>query len=374
MEYIERINTALKPRIDEDLDKTVLDLFAGCGGLSLGFEAAGFKTIGYEKLEDASKTYSNNLIGTCHTQELSIDTVYPNADIVIGGPPCQPFSVGGKQLGLKDSRDGFPIFISAVEQVKPEVFLFENVRGLLYKNKWYLQEVMDHLEQLGYTISARLLNAKNFGVPQNRERVIVMGAKKRLHFPSNFPKKVTVGEALGELATQIPENAKFLTASMDKYIAKYEKASKCVNPRDLYLDRPARTLTCRNLAGATGDMHRLRLPDGRRRRITTREAARLQSFPDWFEFSGKETGIYNQIGNAVAPYFAFVLAKEIKKYFQPDYNEKNYPIRDEHNQLLLFNDPKIVSIEAIPISIGGTKIQYLDTSNGINAYKSDYYN
>ena len=340
MEYVDKINTELKPNIDKKLNKTVIDLFAGCGGLSLGFEAVGFKTIGYEKLLDASETYNKNLIGECHNQELTVDTVYPNADIVIGGPPCQPFSVGGKQMGLEDSRDGFPIFISAVEKVNPEIFLFENVRGLLYKNKWYLKEIIEKLESLGYYTSFRLLNAKFYGVPQNRERVIVMGAKSKIHFPSKFNYKVTVGEAIGELATQIPENAKFLTPSMDKYIANYEKASKCINPRDLYMDRPSRTLTCRNLAGATGDMHRVKLPDGRRRRITTREAARLQSFPDWFEFSGKETGIYNQIGNAVAPYFALSLAKEIKKYFEPGYDGDAYPVKDENNQLLLFNEPK----------------------------------
>lgn len=340
MEYVERINSELKPQIDKNLDKTVLDLFAGCGGLSLGFEAVGFKTIGYEKLEDASQTYRNNLIGECFTQELDVHTEYPKADVIIGGPPCQPFSVGGKQMGLKDSRDGFPIFLSAIEQVNPEVFLFENVRGLLYKNKWYLKEIIDHLEKLGYKVSSRLLNAKFYGVPQNRERVIVLGAKDGIHFPSKINYKVTAGKALGELANQIPENAKFLTKSMDEYIARYEKASQCINPRDLYLDRPARTLTCRNLAGATGDMHRIKLPDGRRRRLTTREAARLQSFPDWFEFYGNETGVFNQIGNAVAPYFALSLAKEIKKYFQPNYNDKDSPIIDENNQLALFHEPK----------------------------------
>ena len=243
-------------------------------------------------------------------------------------------------MGLEDSRDGFPIFISAVQKIKPEILLFENVRGLLYKNKWYLQEIIEKLESLGYKIVVSLLNAKFYGVPQNRERVIVMGAKKHIHFPSKVKYKVTVGEAIGELAIQIPDNAKFLTPSMDKYIAKYEKASKCVNPRDLYMDRPARTLTCRNLAGATGDMHRVRLPDGRRRRITAREAARLQSFPDWFNFSGNETGIYNQIGNAVAPYFALSLAKEIKKYFEPNYNGNSYPLKDENDQILLFNEPE----------------------------------
>lgn len=340
MNYVEKINSELIPKIDKELNKTVIDLFAGCGGLSLGFEAVGFKTIGYEKLKDATETYNRNLEGQCFNQELSTETVYPKADIVIGGPPCQPFSVGGKQLGLKDSRDGFPIFLSAVEQVDPEVFLFENVRGLLYKNKWYLKEIIDRLESLGYKVSFSLLNAKFYGVPQNRQRVIVMGAKERIQFPAKCSYTVTVGEALGELASQIPENAKFLTPSMDQYIANYEKASKCVNPRDLYPDRPARTLTCRNLAGATGDMHRVKLPDGRRRRITTREAARLQSFPDWFEFAGNETGIYNQIGNAVAPYFAFNLAKEIKEYFQKDYQSKAYPLKDENNQLLLFNEPE----------------------------------
>ena len=91
----------------------VLDLFAGCGGLALGFEAAGFETIGFEMDEDAVNTYNKNLKGSCTQQVLDINTKFPKADIVIGGPPCQPFSVNGKQLGLKDSRDGFPIFINS---------------------------------------------------------------------------------------------------------------------------------------------------------------------------------------------------------------------------------------------------------------------
>lgn len=314
MNYIERINKELKPHIDEKLGKTVLDLFAGCGGLSLGFEANGFETIGYEMDENASNTYNNNLIGKCYTEKLSLETEYPSADVLIGGPPCQPFSVGGKQMGLKDSRDGFPIFVDAVKKVNPEVFLFENVRGILYKNKWYLIEVLNELESLGYKITYALLNAKNFEVPQNRERVIVIGAKEKINLPIKKNNLITAGDALGELAFQEDESSKYLTASMDRYIANYEKASKCVNPRDLYLDRPARTLTCRNLAGSTGDMHRVKLPNGKRRRITVREAARLQSFPDWFNFSGTETNQYNQVGNAVAPYFAYHLAETVKNY------------------------------------------------------------
>lgn len=288
---------------------------------------------------DLSRTYNKNLIGECINEKLSIESEYPKADIVIGGPPCQPFSVGGKQLGLKDSRDGFPIFLSAIKQLDPDVLLFENVRGMLYKNKWYLKEVIEELESLGYCINYSLLNAVNYEVPQNRQRVIVIGSKQKINLPRIINRKVTAGQALGNLAFQFDEESKFFTESMDRYVANYEKASKCINPRDLYLDRPARTLTCRNLAGATGDMHRVRLKDGRRRRITVREAARLQSFPDWFEFSGTETNQYNQIGNAVAPNFAYHLALNIKNYLMGE--SDNEYILTENEQLKLFENEAV---------------------------------
>ncbi len=339
MEYWEEINKKLQPWVDKELDKTVVDLFAGCGGLSLGFEANGFKSIGFEMDENACKTYSRNLIGECVNVKLAVDYTYPKADIVIGGPPCQPFSVGGKQLGLRDSRDGFPIFLSAIRQLNPEVLMFENVRGMLYKNKWYLKEVVQELESLGYHINYALLNALHFEVPQNRERIVVIGSKNRIGLPKKVNRIVTAGEALGELAFQYDDDSKFFTESMDKYVANYEKASKCINPRDLYLDKPARTLTCRNLAGATGDMHRVRLNDGRRRRITVREAARLQSFPDWFEFFGTETHQFNQIGNAVAPYFAYHLAKNIKNYITSNATNQHFAVESE--QLTLFENETV---------------------------------
>ncbi len=311
MNYIDYINNTLNPRITEK--EVVLDLFAGCGGLSLGFEAAGYKTIGFEMDKAAAATYRHNLKGDCHAIKLDLDFEYPQADIIIGGPPCQPFSVGGNQKGIEDARDGFPVFIDAVKKLQPAVFMFENVRGLLYTNKWYFELVLDELRKLGYLIDYKLLNAVNFGIPQNRERLFVVGHKAAFDFPKQHPAKVTVGEAIGDLMYTTPPESKFLNASMDAYVAKYEKASYCINPRDLYADRPARTLTCRNLAGATGDMQRVRLKDGRRRRLIHREAARLQSFPDWFEFTGNETQQYNQIGNAVPPLLAYQLAQRIKE-------------------------------------------------------------
>jgi DNA (cytosine-5)-methyltransferase 1 len=292
----------------------VLDLFAGCGGLALGFEAQGFETHGFEQDADACETYSRNLKGRCEQVVLTPETDFLQATVVIGGPPCQPFSVGGHQLGLADSRDGFPIFISAIERVQPEIWLFENVRGVLYSNRAYFEEILQALRQLNYVVEMRLLNAVDFGVPQNRERVIVVGHRGDFQFPAPHIHEVTVKEALGDWLRDAPEGSKFLTPSMDEYVAKYEKASFCVRPRDLHPEQPARTLTCRNLAGATGDMHRIRLPDGRRRRLFVREAARLQSFPDSFAFCGGETSQFNQIGNAVPPLFARELAGSVKRY------------------------------------------------------------
>jgi DNA (cytosine-5)-methyltransferase 1 len=292
----------------------VLDLFAGCGGLGLGFEAVGFNTIGFEKDRDCCATYNANLSGTCHEVTLTPSHVFPHADIVIGGPPCQPFSVGGHQLGLDDSRDGFPVFISAIEQLKPSLWLFENVRGLLYRNRWYLDQIITRLERLGYIVEYHVLNAMHYLVPQSRERIIVVGHKGGFGFPDRRKCQISAGIALGQMAFLAPSDGKYLTPSMDEYVAKYELASKCITPRDLHLDRPARTLTCRNLAGATGDMQRIRLPDGRRRRLTVREAARLQSFPDWFSFRGGEISQFNQIGNAVPPMFAKALAESVADY------------------------------------------------------------
>jgi DNA (cytosine-5)-methyltransferase 1 len=315
--YPERICELLQP--PRSRSPLVVDLFAGCGGLALGFEAQGFETIGFEMNADACSTYNENLGGRCEEVFLEPDAELPQAPVVIGGPPCQPFSVGGHQRGLRDARDGFPVFISAVERLRPDVWLFENVRGLFYRNRFYLNEVIEALERLDYQVSLALLNAKHHGVPQNRERVIAVGHRGGFRWPERLAGPlVSAGDALGSLASEVPAGSRFLTASMDAYVARYEAASQCVRPRDLHLDRPARTLTCRNLAGATGDMHRIRLSDGRRRRLTVREAARLQSFPDWMRFSGNETSQFNQIGNAVPPVFAYHLAGAVRACLESD--------------------------------------------------------
>lgn len=318
MTYIEEINTVLRPNITEDV--VVLDLFAGCGGLSLGFEAVGYRTIGYECVDAAVETYNKNLSGYSTCDMLTVGYDYAEIDkidIIIGGPPCQPFSRIGNQKGIEDARDGFPIFIDAVKRIQPKVFLFENVQNILGRHKWYFDLILKRLRELGYIVEYKVLNAVDYGVPQNRERVITIGHKSSFSYPPKETNRVTVGEAIGDTMHTSDEKSRFLTPEQDRYIHAYEVKSHCINPRDLYSDKPARTLTCRNLAGATSDMQRVKLPDGRRRRITQREAARLQSFPDWFDFCGNETSQFTQIGNAVPPLLAYKLAKAVKAtYYQ----------------------------------------------------------
>jgi DNA (cytosine-5)-methyltransferase 1 len=319
MEYLAYLENQLPPPVEKELGKLkAIDLFAGSGGLGLGFEAAGIRTTGFELNQDACDSYSKNLVGDCHCTKLTVDSIpTESVDIVAGGPPCQPFSVGGLQNGKADERDGFPAFLATVDACNPDFVIFENVRGMMFRNKAYLEEIKQQLEERGFVVEHQLMHAVEHGVPQKRVRLIVVAHRGRWTWPKSFgrSKPFTAGEALGELAFQVEDHHRFLTKSMEEYVARYEKKSKCIRPRDLHLDQPSRTVTCRNLNGATGDMLRVLLPDGRRKRLSVREGARLQSFPDWFEFSGSVGSQFNQVGNAVPPLMAKQIAESIVEYF-----------------------------------------------------------
>jgi len=324
MEYAAYLNQELRLDMVSEQSPLVVDLFAGAGGLALGFEAAGFRTVGFEMNPDCCETYSRNLRGKCYQKVLApgLD-LGMSPDVIIGGPPCQPFSVGGLQEGHRDTRDGFPAFLGAAGRYAPKLAMFENVRGMFYRNRAYLDKIVESLRHLGYSVDMKVLNAVDFGVPQRRERLFVAAHRGGWEFPTSRQCRVrfTAGEALHGLPCPTPVEAKYLTDSMDAYVATYERASKCIRPRDLHPDEPSRTVTCRNLNGATGDMLRLRLADDRRRRLTVREGARLQSFPDWFEFAGTEGSQFNQVGNAVPPLLAKVVAEKVMRYLKDGASE-----------------------------------------------------
>lgn len=309
--YAATISKALRPARKPKY--IALDLYSGAGGLSLGLEAAGFKVTGVDHDVDSADTYNSNLRGECRNDPITPRYDFPEADLLVGGPPCQPFSVHGKQEGASDHRNGIPSFIAAVKKIKPKMWVFENVRGMVYRNKSYLESSVKKLKNLGYDVEMNIKNCADYGVPQNRERIIVVGHHGKYISPSIFDMSVTSGEALRNIPTKDREKPLYLTPSMDKYISIYEKASHCRRPRDLNRSRVARTLTCRNLGGCSSDMHRICTTNGKRRMLFVREAARLQGFPDWFEFSGSRYSQMRQIGNAVPPLFALKLGIQARK-------------------------------------------------------------
>ena len=178
-----------------------IDLFAGCGGLSLGFECAGIRTVGYEMKPHIVETYNSNLAGNCSQFTLKLGdppcAKGETADILMGGPPCQPFSQIGYQRGHRDHRDGFPIFLDAVNRLRPRLAIIENVRGLLFRNKDYLRATCKELERFGYVVDARLIDTSLYGVPQKRQRAVIIASKTGWAWPEPvIDEPVTVGVPL----------------------------------------------------------------------------------------------------------------------------------------------------------------------------------
>ena len=311
--WLRQLHLALQPSAQQTY--SALDLFCGAGGFSLGFAVSGFRVQGIDRDTDAVATFSAN-IGQATCLDLSCDVSLPRADVLIAGPPCQPWSRAGKQLGELDPRDGFSAIAHAIQVVDPTVVVVENVPDISRDDRRArLDDFLAELIAYGYAVREGILNAAHYGVPQKRHRLFVMAVRDgaAIEIPGQCGSQVAVRDAIPETYKLAPEDARFLSPDMDRYIARYERASGCRVPRDLHLDRPARTLTVRNLGGATSDMMRLSLPCGRRRMLTVREAARLQSFPDWFHFTGSRQSRLAQIGNAVPPLLGLAVAKQVRQ-------------------------------------------------------------
>lgn len=319
-----------------------LDLFAGAGGLSLGLKAAGWDTVAALEYDgEAAGTYRKNFPKVKVLQEdvhaVDFSQWRGKVDLVAGGPPCQPFSVAGNQRAAADPRDCIPQFVRAVREAQPEFFLMENVFGLMAsRHEPYLNSTLASLRKLGYTVRAAVLDAADFGVPQHRRRLFVLGAKNGTPtFPTpthgqqgNKP-YVTAGEELKNAPTDIPNRAK-VTYAKSPILRPSPYAGMLVNGggRPINLAEPSQTMP----ASAGGNRTHILDPKGVLleyhthlvsggeprsgivegvRRLTVRESARLQSFPDTFEFYGGQSARYRQVGNAVPPRLAQSVAEAL---------------------------------------------------------------
>jgi DNA (cytosine-5)-methyltransferase 1 len=320
---------------------TALDLFAGAGGLSLGLHAAGWNVVAAVEWDIwASQTYQLNFPDTEMFSDVREVDFRPfrGVDLIAGGPPCQPFSVAGKQLASEDPRDMVPQFVRAVQEILPRAFLMENVPGLLtQRNLSYTKKVVAQLEDLGYTVNYRKLLASHYGVPQDRERVFFVGIRssevftfpRPTHGKSTDNPLVSVNSALKNVPYCEPNKA-IITYARNPVLRPSPWAGMLVNGqgRPLNLNEPSLTIP----ATAGGNRTHIIDPDGvllayhaelmkggkpRQgqvegvRRLNLRESARLQSFPDHFTFVGTKTRQYMQVGNAIPPLLAEAVARKL---------------------------------------------------------------
>jgi DNA (cytosine-5)-methyltransferase 1 len=314
----------------------VLDVFSGAGGLSIGLEQAGFEVVaGADWDRDACETFAKAhpaadvLEGD--VSAISFSSWRDDVDILVGGPPCQPWSTGGKRLGASDPRDGWPSFLRALRQVRPVAFIAENVSGFRSRDRnRYFEHLIDEFEALGFEVSAEVLNAADFGVPQKRQRLLIVGSRSQCFaFPKprfgsggcGLPWR-TAGEVIGPEPLGMP-NPSIVTYARcpDLRPSPYDGHIFNGGGRPIDVARPAPTLLASmggnktpwiDTAGIVPEYHAYLVAGGRprsgrvpgARRITVDEAALLQTFPSGMYFAGARSSCYRQIGNAVPPLLA----------------------------------------------------------------------
>ena len=319
---------------------TCVDLFAGAGGLSLGLKMAGWEAKAASDFDaSACETYRRNFAGVDviagDIRNVSWAAFKGKIDLVAGGPPCQPFSVAGNQKADQDVRDMLPEFVRAVREIKPKMFLLENVAGLTSsKNLPYFRSRILQLMELGYEVEYNVLNAAEYGVAQERMRVIVIG--KRGGTPA-FPKAthgtkrpfITAGEVLLNAPHDEPNTA-IVTFAKNPILRPSPWAGMLVNGggRPINLAEPSQTIPASaggnrthivDQDGILLDYHDHLMAGGQPhsglvrgvRRLTVRESACLQSFPEDFVFAGRKSAQYRQIGNAVPPLLAKAVGKAL---------------------------------------------------------------
>ena len=342
----------------------ILDLFSGCGGLSLGFKMAGFNIVGaIDNDLDSIETFKKNFVnGKFISEDIykfkaeKIKKLFSKVDIIIGGPPCQGFSNANRwHKNYRDPRNSlFLKFIEFVKIIKPKMLLIENVRGILSNsNGEIIKNIKKVLNKLDYSVSFKVLDASEYGVPQIRKRVFIVGNKineEVFHKYLKKRKKVTLREVLSELYHLEKSNKRRLNGNLSNNYIKYlrKKNSDVLNHDTVYpakstiekikyvkqgenwkkipkkLFKKSRSnrhssafkrLSEKDLSVTidTGNAHSNYFHPIFNRIPTPREAARIQSFKDSFKFIGSRTSQYRQIGNAVPPLLAKEIAVSFKK-------------------------------------------------------------
>lgn len=349
----------------------ILDLFCGAGGFSYGLHKnKDFDTkIGVDNDSKVMETFLYNnknsvgIVGNIANQDVKDNVIKLSKEkqinMVVGGPPCQGFSLKGKMLGLDDPRNFlFKEYFYIVDKLKPEIFIIENVKNLISScNGYFINEIILKFSSIGYTINYGILNAKDFGVPQNRERAIIIGSiSKSIPLPKKTVEKITtVEEAISDLNFLNSGEGDFKQSYKFPPLSDYQKKMrlnsnlynhKATNHSELALKKLKmvppegdKSYIPKNLHGnqkfsttwsrlkwmtvsPTIDTRFDTPSNGRNshpclnRSITPREAARIQSFDDNFIFFGNKTSICKQIGNAVPPMLATEIGKTIIKCYQ----------------------------------------------------------
>lgn len=299
----------------------VVSLFSGAGGLDLGFVRAGHTVVWANDLyEDAVETYRANLGNHILCEDITKvpSSAIPECDIVIGGFPCQGFSVANMKRSLDDSRNVlYRELIRVIRDKQPRFFLAENVKGILhFAHGEVFTRILEEMSVLGYKVKYRLFNAADYGVPQKRERVIIVGVRNDINYDFHFPepthgknggifteKWVSVAEALAHFPDPEQPN------DIPNHICSRYKLNfnGYLGHRRLDPNAPAPTVTARG--DDKGGVVILPHPNATRR-MTGRELAAVQSFPDDYRFYGPLSSVYRQIGNAVPPRLAEAVARQ----------------------------------------------------------------
>lgn len=304
---------------------TAVSLFCGAGGLDMGFERAGIKTIwanDYDK--DACKTHqtwskTNVICGDISKMDLS---TIPVSDVILGGFPCQGFSLSGPRK-IDDSRNVlYKHYVKLVKQNQPAVFVGENVKGLLTMGHGSIIEaIIEEFSMCGYDVYYQLVNAKDYGVPQDRERVIITGIRKDLgvesfELPKYIGDKKTLRDAISHFPE--PENEEVCDAPFSsRYMSRNRKRGW--DEVSYTIPAMAKQVTLHpgspNMEKIDKDLWKFG-ENGVTRRLSWREAAAIQTFPDDMQFFGDQTSIYKQIGNAVPVQLAYHVATAIRQILE----------------------------------------------------------